>query len=210
MARKRTILNLKEPQMKSAGWLLFLAVAGALLILVGSALGRAQQRPSGNALAVSGSAAAAAAPARSVDSGDAASLSALERELSLELERILSRVSGAGRVAVSVSLRSGPRVDYGANVQTSERTTQESDKQGGVRTITEKTVNSQPVVLRQSGSGGDKIAVASTQRAEIAGVLVVSEGAGDSRVRDELTRACMTLLDLPAHRIKVVQGKVGE
>lgn len=209
MARKRTILNLKEPQMKSAGWLLLLALAGVLLIMVGSALGRTRQ-PTGSALAVSGSATTAAAPARSVDSGDAVSLSSLERELSLELERILSRVGGAGRVAVSVSLRSGPRVEYGANLQTSERTTQENDRQGGVRTITEKTVNSQPVVLRQSGSGADRIAIASTQRAEIAGVLVVSEGAGDSRVRDELTRACMTLLDLPAHRIKVVQGKVGE
>jgi len=209
MARKRTILNLKEPQMKSAGWLLLLALAGALLILVGGALGRAQH-PTGNALAVSGTDVTTAAPARTADSGEGTSLSALERELSLELERILSRVSGAGRVSVSVSLLSGPRVEYGANVQTSERTTQENDKQGGVRTITEKTTSSQPVVLRPSGSSGDRMAVASTQRAEIAGVLVVSEGAGDSRVRDELTRACMTLLDLPAHRIKVVQGKVGE
>lgn len=209
MAGKRTILNLKQPQLKSAGWLLLLAVAGVLLILIGGALGRANRVPSGNALAVSETVDTAAG-LRSSGSADTTGLSALERQLAGELERILSRVTGAGRVSVSVTLATGTRVEYGANVQTTERQTEETDSQGGVRTITEKTVSSQPVVLNQSGSGGSTMAITSTQRAVVAGVLVVSEGAGDSRVRDALTRSCMTLLDVPANRIKVVQGKAGE
>lgn len=208
MAGKRTIFNLKAPQLKSSVWLLFLAVAGVALILLGSLVGRTGRQPSGNALAVSDTV-DVAAPLRQSTGGNA-TLSALERELAGELERILSRVTGAGRVTASVSLTASPRLEYSANVQTTERTTEETDKQGGTRTISEKTVNSQPVILRGSGAGDDQLSVVSTRRAEISGVLVVSEGAGDSRVRDQLTRACMTLLDLPAHRIKVVQGKVGE
>lgn len=210
MAGKRTLLNLKGPQLKSMGWLLLLALAGIALILIGGLIGRANNDSSpGNALAVTDPVTATAAPAsRTTASSDKATLAEQERELAQELERILSRVTGAGGVDVSVTLSSSPVNQYGANTQTSEQRTTETDKQGGTRTITQTTTSEQLVVLSQ-GSGGQQLAVVTTHRGEVAGVLVVAEGAGDSRVRSELTRACMTLLNLPAHRITVVQGKVG-
>lgn len=209
MARKRTLLNLKGPQLKSMGWLLLLALAGIALILIGGLIGRTNNDSSpGNALAVTDPVTATAAPASRTTSGDKATLAEQERELAQELERILSRVTGVGGVDVSVTLSSSPVNQYGANTQTSEQKTTETDKQGGTRTITQTTNSEQLVVLSQ-GSGGQQLAIITTHRGEVAGVLVVAEGAGDSRVRSELTRACMTLLDLPAHRITVVQGKVG-
>lgn len=207
MASKRTLFNLKGPQLKSTGWLLLLALVGIILILIGGFLGRVgDNNTPGNALAVTDPVTTTAPP--KATTVDATVLAAQERELALELERILARVSGAGKVDVGVTLSSTPVSQIGANVQSTEQQTSETDKQGGTRTITQRTTSSQPVILSQS-SGGQALAVIATQRGAIAGVLVVAEGAGDSTVRSELTRACMTLLNLPAHRITVVKGKVG-
>ena len=50
----------------------------------------------------------------------------------------------------------------------------------------------------------DLPAVASRSRAEVAGVLIVAEGARDVRIRARLLDAAMVALNVPANRIQVV------
>ena len=45
---------------------------------------------------------------------------------------------------------------------------------------------------------------------EVLGVLVVAEGAADVAVKEQLSKATATLLNIPLHRVMVVAGKGGQ
>ncbi len=143
------------------------------------------------------------------DGGDGSDPDAAADALSRRLAGILSGVQGAGTVRVEVTLGPGPRVRYHEETRATESDTQEADAEGGTREITEWTEDRSLSVVRSSG--GDELPViVEVEPGEIRGVLVVAEGAGDPRVRAELSGAVATLLDVGVHRVKVLTGKGGE
>lgn len=127
-------------------------------------------------------------------------LAALENTLAGELGEILSQVQGAGKVAVSVSLESGPEQNYALNTTTDKSTVEERDSGGGAR-VTTGLNNKAEVVFAQNGSS--PLIVKETAPV-IKGVLVVAEGAKDSEIKAKLSRAVQTVLNLPAHRVVVL------
>jgi stage III sporulation protein AG len=129
--------------------------------------------------------------------------------LARELELTLSTVRGAGKVCVQVALRSGPETELAANNVSTTRQTQETDATGTSRQTSEHTQDYRPVMSRTAG-GLEAPVVTAVRPPAIEGVLVVAEGALDSRVRAELTRAVATLLQLPVYRIRVLPMKGGE
>jgi len=131
-----------------------------------------------------------------------------QKSLQTDLERILSQVAGAGRVSVNVTLDGGPSYLYGENETVTEKKTDEKDRNGGTRLIDEVSRVVQMVILHQ-GSGGDKPVVVQVKRPQVTGVLVVADGAADSRVRARLIEAVSTLLDLPTYRVVVVPRSTG-
>lgn len=137
-------------------------------------------------------------------------LATLEKQMAREAEYLLSRVAGAGRVAVSVRLRSGPGASYLGDRTVSHRTTEEKDTAGGTRTITERNESVQTVMARRTGSGNEGPVVSRLEGAQVDGVVVVAEGAADSRVKADIARAVEVMFGVPAHRISVLPMKVGE
>jgi stage III sporulation protein AG len=135
--------------------------------------------------------------------GDAGGGRAYEQAIAADLERLLSSIQGAGQVRVSVSLAKGPAYVFGHNTTNDTRTTEERDSDGATRTVQEVTASQQPVILRD-GSQGEHPLIAEEQRPEVSGVLVLAQGAGDSRVRLNLVRAVQALYPLPTHRITVL------
>lgn len=128
-------------------------------------------------------------------------LSRMEREIAGNLERTLSRIAGAGEVHVSVTLAAGPRVTPLTNVREDKTTTKE-DATDGSRRTTDTTSRDVTNVMTKNGSA-DVPAVASRSRAEIAGVLIVAQGARDATVRANLFYAAAGELGIPAHRVTV-------
>jgi stage III sporulation protein AG len=126
-----------------------------------------------------------------------------EQALAAELESLLSRVKGAGRVAVSLTLSSGPSYVFGNNTTSDTRETEERDSSGSTRTVREVTTSQQPVVLRDSATG-ERPLVSEESRPGVSGILVLSEGAASPEVRLNLVRAVQALFELPAHRITVL------
>ncbi len=158
------------------------------------------------ALALSGVLGGTSAPApakgtRSHAAATAGGIRARERSLAAELAGILGKVRGAGRVWVSVSLRSGPGERLAQSTADKEQTAQ----QGG-QTTTSRDRTAAPV-LRRTGSGGQTPVVIQERSPRVAGVLVVAQGAGDPTVRWALTEAVQAALDLPAYRIEVLPGE---
>lgn len=104
----------------------------------------------------------------------------LEKELENKLQTNLLLMTGVGKVQVSVSFMTGLRSEYARNMNVSKRTNKETDTTGGIRETTETTENNQVVMP----SGSSQPVMVMEDRPEIAGVLVIAEGAKDPKVRE--------------------------
>lgn len=130
-------------------------------------------------------------------------MTAEEDQLGKKLCEMLKQVEGAGRVEVSVRLSGSTRSEYAVNATTGKKTTQEKDQSGGTRTTTEDS-GSQQLVMNRSGSGGEQPVTEREVAPQIAGVLVVAEGAGDARVKAKIFAAAQVALGVEPQRILVL------
>lgn len=124
----------------------------------------------------------------------------LEKELESKLQTNLLMMNGVGKVQVSVSFMTGLKNEYARNNNVTKRTNKETDKTGGTRETTEITENNQVVLP----SGSSQPVMVMEDRPEIAGILVIAEGARDAKVREGIHSAVQTLLNIPSARITVV------
>ena len=123
---------------------------------------------------------------------------ALERDVS----EALSRMEGAGKVRVTISLENtGERVLATDNTMTEERQREGVDAAGRNNY---RITHEGRVVLHGRQNQGTTPIIVRENTPRISGALIVAEGAGDDRIRFELHQAARAILGAPAHRIKVV------
>lgn len=125
-------------------------------------------------------------------------------QLAGELQSILSQIEGAGKVQVSITLSSDGKKQYATNTSDEKRDTKETDRNGGERNITEENTSSDLAV-----SSGQALLIES-RAPEVVGVLVVAEGARDILVKEKLSDATATLLNISPHQVRVLSRKEGE
>ncbi len=125
-------------------------------------------------------------------------------KISQEVESILAKIEGAGEVDVSVTLASSGLRTYAANTRNETRESDESDRQGGVKNSVEHNITQDIAV-----SSGSPLLI-EEKNPEILGVLVVADGARSPELREELTNATATLLNIPVHKVQVMSRKGGE
>lgn len=130
-------------------------------------------------------------------------MSAEEDQLSKKLCEMLKQVEGAGRVEVSVRMSGSTRAAYAVNTTTGKKTTQERDQSGGTRLTTEDSGSGQ-LVMNRSGAGGEQPVVEWEIAPQVAGVLVVADGAGEARVRAKLFEATRVALGIEPQKILVL------
>ena len=122
-------------------------------------------------------------------------------ELELKLEKILSMIEGAGKVNVMISYLSSieqiPLYDKSENITITE----EMDKEGGTRK-TKQSSNEESVVFEEKSSNRVPV-IKQTIMPEIIGVIAVSEGASNIKVRENIINAIEATVNVPSHRIQV-------
>lgn len=128
-----------------------------------------------------------------------------QQQLQGELESILSSIDGVGRVSVMLTLEDEQEVVYARNEEISQRTTSETDSQGGVREQVDYDSRGQLVIVRTNNQ--DEPVVVKILKPRVRGVLVVAEGGGSPIIRERLTQAVQSVLDVPAYRITVQKGR---
>ncbi|HZK85411.1 MAG TPA: stage III sporulation protein AH [Desulfosporosinus sp.] len=138
-------------------------------------------------------------------SGSTTKIGVLEKELESKLQANLLQMEGAGKVEVSVTFATGLKTVYARNENVTKRTATESDKVGGTRETTEVTENNQVVMP----SGSSIPVMVMEDRPEIAGVMIIAEGARDAKVREGIHTAVQTLLNIPGTKITVVPMLMG-
>lgn len=119
------------------------------------------------------------------------------RQEEKRLAGILSKISGAGRVEVMLTVKTGAQTVY----QTDQEITTERDDQSTKNTSSEKTV------ILSRGSAYEEPAVVKTVYPVYLGALVVAEGADNAAVRLNLVNAVAGLTGLGADKITVVKMK---
>lgn len=126
----------------------------------------------------------------------------VEEALEAKLANLLAQVKGAGSVAVNVTLENSAAVDFAKNVTKENKTIQENDNAGGIRTTTESKESEQ--ILMGKENGIDKPVMVRETKPIIKGVLVIAEGATDSTVKSNLTKAVETGLGVAAYKVTVL------
>ncbi|GAW94163.1 stage III sporulation protein AH [Calderihabitans maritimus] len=191
--------NLPKAQLPAFGALAVLALVGLVLITAGNLTGT-EPRPE---------------PAGGKSSKESwvepgiNLLTAAEMRLEERLEQILSEIEGVGKVSVTILFKTGPEYKFAVNENSIKRTVQEEDQTGGTRVTTEVNEDGQLVLARAAELGGEKPVVVKEIKPEVQGVLIVAEGAENPYVREKLSRAVQTILDISPHQVSVLSRKKG-
>lgn len=107
------------------------------------------------------------------------------------LERVLKKVTGAGKVSVFVALEDYGATDYAKNSREVMRE--------------EQSESEQTTVMKGSGSGSSPV-VTRALSPKVKGVIVVAEGAANLLVKENLAAAVEASLGIMPHRIKILEG----
>jgi len=127
-----------------------------------------------------------------------------EKRLEAELGKALRNIEGAGRVYVDVNLKSGSRNVWERQARNTKRVQQQAE---GLDT--EESYNDE-LVFATGRDGRDSPVLKEELAPEVEGVVVVASGAASPAVKRLLTETVMTVLNLPAHRVMVIEGNKGK
>ena len=128
--------------------------------------------------------------------------------LERRLQNKLSKIVGAGRVEVMITLENyGESVVEKDNADSTSRRVQEGAEG---RNTTEETREVHMETVYQDADRGKEPFVGSEKTPKIAGVLVVAQGADKTAVKQNISDAVMALFQIDVNRIKVVKMNIQE
>ncbi len=127
--------------------------------------------------------------------------SSYTKTLEKKLENILSQVAGAGDVLVMITLNNEGEKKLAFDFDYSKKVTNETDNNGGIRGVEETKENtttlfsnSNPVILEESTPS-------------VKGVVIITDGGDNEELVQAFKNVCMSLLELPAHKIQILKKK---
>lgn len=131
-------------------------------------------------------------------SGDSTEISAIEKSLEDKIATSLEKMQGVGKVKVLVTYDSGIRKEFARDESITRRNSKETDKEGGTRETVEVTENNRLVI-----AGNTEALVIVEERPQVAGILIIAEGANDPKVKEAIFEAVKILLNIQPTRINV-------
>ncbi len=124
--------------------------------------------------------------------------------LEKRMEEILSRMDGAGKVEVLITMKSSAEQVVAKDKNSTRSVSGAESAESGE----EHDENSEETVYAESDEGTVPYIVKEISPA-VKGVLVVAEGGEDPVVRQNITEAVMALFSIESHKIKIVRMKEG-
>ncbi|MFA1821572.1 stage III sporulation protein AG [Virgibacillus oceani] len=190
---------------KKAGYILILALTGLFLMIIGNIFSSSSS-DSSNEMELEqqteNDMQQQSTQANSEEANVTSDMEELEDIYKKDLEEMLNKVQGVSETEVMVNLDSTNVKVYEKNLITSQQTTDESDRNGGTRTVEDHTEEVQTVLVRQ----GDREVplLVETKKPDVRGVFVVANGADHASVRSWIVEAVSRVLDVPTHRVSVM------
>lgn len=125
-------------------------------------------------------------------------------ELENRLKNMLKKVEGIGEVEVMITIESSKEKVILKDSPYTQDSSNEADGQGGSR-ITNGLSKEEETVLVQSEEGGSVPYIIKEIEPKIAGVVVIAQGGGNTKVINEINSAIEALFGVPIHKIKVMK-----
>lgn len=122
------------------------------------------------------------------------------------LKSLLSQIQGVGKVDVMITYSATKESIVAYDTKKNQSTTDEKDSGGGTRSVVEEEYDS-TLVYQESHNGGKVPVIIKELEPKVKGVLVVAEGAESVEVKERILFAVTVVLDVPAHKVQVVQRK---
>lgn len=137
--------------------------------------------------------------------GETAVTSEYEKEQEESLRNILKQIDGVGNVDVKIHFEGSEVKVPAVDNNTQKSTTEETDGDGGKR-VNEQETEGGKVVMSSSGSGNEPF-ILETIKPKISGVVVVAEGADNSKIKYEITKAVSSLYNISLEKVNVFSMK---
>ncbi|GIM27949.1 stage III sporulation protein AG [Clostridium polyendosporum] len=128
-----------------------------------------------------------------------------EEQQKNDLKSILKQMEGIGKVDVMITFESDETKVPAVDTNAQKVTTDETDKEGGKR-ITNQQTDGSKVVVTTSSKGNEPLIV-KTYKPKVIGVVVVAEGAENSKVKYDIGKAVSNLYNLPLDKVNVYPMK---
>ncbi|CAH0345686.1 stage III sporulation protein AG [Bacillus sp. CECT 9360] len=128
-----------------------------------------------------------------------------EKYLQTEMKEALEAISGVDDVKVVVNVDASEQKIFEKNKVTQKQITEETDQDGGKRTVEDSNIDEQLVIIKSGEKEGP--IVLETKKPKIRGVLVVAKGAENIQIKKWIIEAVTRSLDVPSHRVSVMPKK---
>ena len=122
-----------------------------------------------------------------------------------ELKSILESMYGVGEVKVMISFKSGESKVLAYDSSKQIVSTEEKDTEGGIR-VSNQTNDGSTVVMTNEG-GDNEPFIVETYKPKIEGIMILAEGASDSRIKYDIQKAVSSLYGLSAEKVNVYPMK---
>lgn len=126
-----------------------------------------------------------------------------QENLKADLETILSKINGVGKVNVLITYTESSQIVAMYNENTKETSTEEKDETGGTRTIKES--DTQKDVIYQEENGEKKPITQKTIMPKIEGAIITAQGASNIDVKTNIIQAVEAVTGLATHKIQVFE-----
>lgn len=135
-------------------------------------------------------------------SDDVSFIEQIESNYESDLERMLNEISGISDVEVMINLDSTNIQVFEKNLVVGKQTTDESDTNGGTRTIEDHTEETETVLVRQ---GDEEVPLlVHTKKPKVRGVFIIGEGVKDVEKKKWVIESVARVLDVPTHKVSVI------
>ncbi|SEB12858.1 stage III sporulation protein AG [Thalassobacillus cyri] len=186
-------------KLNKRGYIVLIGLIGLLLLMVGNIF----QKPSPDPIDLAAPSDSGAAAETSINNADTnEGIKELEDSYEKELTPLLENIKGVSEVEVMVNLGATKEKLYDKNLIIGKQTTQESDKNGGERSIEDYSREQQLVLVRQGDQ--ELPLLIQTKKPNVKGVLVVAKGVDHMQVKQWVVEAVSRVMDVPSHRVSVM------
>ena len=124
-----------------------------------------------------------------------------DSDLKEQLEDILQNINGVGKVKVLITYSQTSQVLPLYNEDTSKKDTEEKDKTGGTRIVTE--TDTKKDVIFQETNGNKMPITQSVISPKVEGAIVTAQGANNMAVKTAIIQAVEAVTGLSSHKIQV-------
>lgn len=115
-----------------------------------------------------------------------------------ELENILSKIDGVGKVQVLITYSESSQVIAMYNENKNISVTEETDSAGGIRTIETTDANKEILLDGSNNPVTEKVVMP-----KIEGAIIIAEGGGDEVLKTNIVKAVSAATGLATHKVQV-------